>query len=190
MSRIGIFGGSFDPPHLGHQALCMMVLEAAPIDELWLVPTYRHFFGKALSDFDHRLAMCECMLRPFGERARVMEIEREMASEGRMLDTLQALQGRFPQHSYRLVIGADILQETHRWHRWDLVVDIAEPLVFKRHGFPGGDLPAPPEVSSTDLRARLASGQSIEHLVPRSVRAYIEAQGLYLGKSEEGAQQA
>ena len=179
MSRIGILGGSFNPPHLGHQALCLMVLEAAPIDALWLLPTYKHFFGKELVDFDHRVDVCRRLIAPIGARAQVLEIEREIASEGRMLDTLEALVARGPEHSYRLVIGADILLETHRWHRWEEVCRLAEPLVFKRHGYPGGDLPAPPDISSTEIRERLARGASLVPLVPYSVQAGLEEAGLF-----------
>ena len=179
MSRVAILGGSFNPPHLGHQALCLMVLEAAPIDELWVLPTYRHFFGKELVDFDHRVDLCRRLVAPLGPRAQVLEIEREIASEGRMLDTLEELLARFPEHSYRLVIGADILKETDRWHRWDQVCRIAEPLVFQRHGYPGGDLPAPPDISSTEIRERLARGRSLVPLVPLSVQAGIEEAGLF-----------
>jgi nicotinate-nucleotide adenylyltransferase len=180
MTRVALFGGSFNPPHLGHQALGLMVLEACPVDELWLVPTFRHVFDKELAPFEHRVAMCRRLIAPLGSRARVCEVEAELAAErSRTLDTLEELGRRHPGIELRLVIGADILQERHRWHRWDQVVALAPPLVFQRHGFPGGDLPAPPEVSSTEIRRRLAAGESALPLVPRSVMDYIAAQGLY-----------
>jgi nicotinate-nucleotide adenylyltransferase len=180
MSAVAIFGGSFNPPHLGHQALCLMLLEACAVDELWLVPTYRHYFGKELADYEHRLEMCRRMIAPLAGRARVSEVERELdAASSRMLDTLQELQKRHPGDHFRLVVGADILQETDRWYRWDEVTALAPPLVFGRHGYSGGDLPAPPDISSTSIRDALARGESALPLVPRSVQEYIEAEGLY-----------
>ena len=180
MSRIAIFGGSFNPPHLGHQALCLMLLETCPVDEVWVLPTYRHFFGKDLAPFDDRVALCECMVAPLGDRARVCLAERQLASpQGRMLDALEYLQAQHAEHQWRLVIGADILQETHRWHAWEKVVALAPPLVFSRHGYPGGDLPAPPEVSSTEIRQRLAAGSSAVPLVPLRVQAKIDSLELY-----------
>lgn len=180
MSRVGIFGGSFNPPHLGHQALCLMLLEACEIDELWLVPTYRHYFGKELADYDHRVVMCERLIAPLGERACVSQVEKQLsADKSRMLDTLQELHKRHSQIDFRLVVGADILQETDRWYRWDEVAALAPPLVFGRHGYEGGELPAPPDISSTRIRELLAQGETALPMVPRSVQEYIDAEDLY-----------
>ena len=57
MARVALFGGSFNPPHVAHQMVALYVLETQPVDELWFVPTYAHPFGKALVDYDHRIAM-------------------------------------------------------------------------------------------------------------------------------------
>lgn len=157
-----------------------MLLETCSIDEVWLVPTYRHFFGKALIGFSERVELCERMITPLGARARITEIERTLPnSQGRMLDTLTALIEEFPAHEFRLVIGADILLETDRWHAWDEVVALAPPIVFKRHGYEGGSLPAPPNVSSTDIRERLGRGESAVPLIPSSVQKRISELGLY-----------
>lgn len=180
MSTVAIFGGSFNPPHLGHQALCLMLLEACDVDQVWLVPTYRHYFGKALLDYAHRLQMCQRLIAPLGQRARVSEVERELdAPKSRMLDTVQELQRQNPDTAFRLVIGADILRETDRWYRWTELAALAAPLVFGRHGYPGGDLPAPPDISSTAIRETLASGNSALPMVPRSVQEYIDNEELY-----------
>jgi len=180
MTRVAIFGGSFNPPHLGHQALCLMLLETCPVDEVWLVPTFRHYFGKALAGFEDRVALCEQLIAPLGKRARISRVESELPNpQGRMLDTLQALSSAHPAHAFRLVIGADILLETDRWHAWNEIVKLAPPIVFQRHGYDGGDLPAPPDVSSTQIRERLARGESAVPLIPRSVQEVIGARGLY-----------
>jgi nicotinate-nucleotide adenylyltransferase len=180
MSRVAIFGGSFNPPHIGHEALCLILLEACEIDEVWIVPTYRHYFGKELVDFAHRFAMCERMAAPFGERVKVCAVERDLdAKTSRMLDTLQELQRRNPEHRFRLAIGADILLETDKWYRWDKVAQLAPPLVFRRKGYAGGVLPSPPEVSSTQIREALAAGHSALPLISPAVQAYISEHGLY-----------
>ena len=177
---VAIFGGSFNPPHLGHQALCLMVLEACEVDALWVVPTYRHHFGKELVDYRHRVALCRRMVAPLGERAEVSEVEGELAlPTSRMLDTLLELQARHADTQFRLVIGADILDEVEHWYRWPEVAALAPPLVFQRHGYKGGELPAPPDVSSTAIRMRLAQGKSAVPLVPRDVQRYIDDEGLY-----------
>ncbi len=180
MARIAIFGGSFNPPHVGHQALCLMLLETCEVDEVWLVPTYRHYFGKQLAAFHQRVALCERLVAPLGTRAKISEVERELPdSQGRMLDTLAALRERHSEHEFRLVIGADILLETDRWHAWDEVVAMAPPIVFKRHGYEGGELPAPPDVSSTAIRSSLVRGESAVPLIPIAVQAHISEHKLY-----------
>ena len=180
MSRIAVFGGSFNPPHIGHQSLCLMLLEACEIDEVWVVPTYQHYFGKELVEFEDRVAMCECMIAPLGTRAQVSRVESEIeGSQGRMLDTLETLASRHPEHQYRLVVGADILLETGSWHAWDNVVALAPPLVFRRRGYAGGEMPAPPDVSSTKIRAQLKRGESAVPWIPKTVQRVIEERGLY-----------
>ena len=180
MKTIAIFGGSFNPPHLGHQSLVLMLLEACRVDEVWLVPTYRHYFGKELVGYNHRVRMCEQLVAPFGERVRVSLVESELEEpQGRMLDTLQELARRHPGHAFRLVIGADILEETNRWYRWEEVAALAPPLVFGRHGYKGGELPAPPDISSSAIREARAAGTSLGRMLPLRVLEYIEQEELY-----------
>ena len=83
--RVAIFGGSFNPPHLAHQMAALYVLETAAVDELWLVPAFRHPFGKALAPFADRLEMCELAAAALGTRVKVSAIERESGVESRTL---------------------------------------------------------------------------------------------------------
>jgi nicotinate-nucleotide adenylyltransferase len=180
---IAVFGGSFNPPHLAHQMACLVVLETAPIDELWMVPTWRHPFDKELCAFEHRVAMCELAASVFGDRVKVSRIEEELGGPGqapsRTLHTLEALRARWPGDALRLVIGADILSETDKWHRWDQVVRLAPPLVIGRTGYGSDAEIVLPAVSSTDVRARLRRGQDVVPLVSRAVMDYIAGRGLY-----------
>ena len=186
MSRtVAIFGGSFNPPHLAHQMVCLVALETAEIDEVWMLPTYRHAFGKELAPFDDRVEMCRLAARTFGGRVTVDPIERELAGDGtesRTFHTLTALSTRHPGTAFRLLVGEDILAEKHLWYRWDDVVALAPPIVVGRAGATqaetdaGFDLPA---ISSTDVRARVARGASAVPLVSRAVSDYIAVRGLY-----------
>jgi nicotinate-nucleotide adenylyltransferase len=194
MRRIALFGGSFNPPHLAHQMVCLVVLETCPVDEVWMVPTYRHPFSKELIDFEHRVAMCELAAALFAGRVQVSRIEAEIdAPVSRTLDTLLELRERHPQTRFRLVIGADILSETGKWHRWPDVAALAPPIVVGRGGYDVGDgdrearLGADhdivdlelPTVSSTEVRARLARRESALPLLSRTVMDYIAERGLY-----------
>lgn len=180
MSVVAIFGGSFNPPHIAHQMAALFVLETAGVDALWVVPTYRHPFNKSLVAFEHRVRMCELAFAAFGERARVSQVERELASESsRTYDTLIELGRRHPGATFRLVVGADILGETDKWYRWDDIERLADPIVIGRRGYPGPDQLELPEVSSTEVRARLSRGESALPLVPRAVMNYIAERELY-----------
>jgi nicotinate-nucleotide adenylyltransferase len=188
---VALFGGSFNPPHVAHQLVALYVLETAPVDALWMVPTWRHPFGKELASFDDRVAMCERAAAGLGPRVSVSRVEEIVAQAhagvSRTLHTLEHLAETRPDVSLRLVIGADILAETAKWHRWDDVVRRAPPIVLGRSGLslqtpPPGALVCPiemPAVSSTEIRSRLAAGEGAEALLPRAVLGYIAERGLY-----------
>lgn len=185
---IGLFGGSFNPPHLAHQMVCLYVLETCAVDAVWMIPTYRHPFAKDLLEFGHRFRMCQLAASGFGERVAVSAIEAELDRPvSRTLDTLNALVERYPGAAFRLVIGADILAETDKWYRWDEIARLAPPIVVGRSGYVrdpahGEALESAidlPRISSTEVRARLSRGQSAVPLVPRVVMDYIAERGLY-----------
>ncbi|HKE13690.1 MAG TPA: nicotinate (nicotinamide) nucleotide adenylyltransferase [Kofleriaceae bacterium] len=185
--RVALFGGSFNPPHLAHQMACLVVLETEAVDQLWMIPTFHHPFGKSLAAFDDRLEMCRRAASALGERVLVSDIERELGgAESRTYDTLVELRRRHPGVRFRLVIGEDILAERDAWHRWDDVVALAPPIVLGRTGAgraagAAGDAPRIelPDVSSTEVRELLARGDSAVPLVPRAVMDYIAGRGLY-----------
>jgi nicotinate-nucleotide adenylyltransferase len=188
MTRVALFGGSFNPPHVAHQLVALYVLETQPVDELWFVPTYAHPFGKQLVPYEHRIAMCELAAAPLGPRVRVSRAEAELAARpgfvaSHTLDLvdLVAAQG----HALRLVVGADILAEAEHWHRWDDVIARAPLIVIGRAGHPlaPGSVATGvtmPEVSATRVRDLLAhSGPDVTGLVPRGVLRYIAEHHLY-----------
>lgn len=179
-----IYGGSFDPPHMAHVlALCAaraMLGEA----ELLVVPSFQHPFGKQLAPYETRLELCELA---FGwiAGARVSRIESELAKTGvevRTAHVLHALRMQHPARRMRLLVGADILHDAPKWHRWDEVCALAPPLVLGRHGHEHPDAPPAtlPDISSREVRARLGQGAAIpEEWLPFGVLARIVALQLY-----------
>jgi len=177
---LAVFGGSFNPPHIAHQMACLVVLETQPVDRLLCVPAYRHPFDKQLAPFADRVEMCRLLVAPFGARAEVTTIEEELGGEvSRTFTVLEALAARHPGARLRLVIGADILRERDKWWRWQDIEKLAPPIVVGRRGYPGPEGLELPDVSSREIRARLASGQSVAGLVPRTIIQYLETKGLY-----------
>ena len=109
--RIGLFGGSFNPPHMAHQMTCLYLLQALGAARVRLVPVFRHPFGKDLAPYEHRVAMCHALAAPFGRQVLVDEIESEPGMSGRSIDTLERMQKQRPQEPLAFVIGADILAD-------------------------------------------------------------------------------
>jgi nicotinate-nucleotide adenylyltransferase len=180
--RVAILGGSFNPPHVAHLMAAYWTLATQDVREVWLLPSYRHPFGKALVPFEDRVRMCELAAR--GVRGvAVCTAERELADDpqvGKTARTLEHLVAKHPDLDFALVIGADILPDTPKWWRWDRVTELARVVVVGREGFPPvPGAPSFPAVSSTEIRARIASGEDVSGLVPRLVREYVEEKGLY-----------
>jgi nicotinate-nucleotide adenylyltransferase len=179
--RVAVFGGSFDPPHLGHVLSVAWTLSTGDVDEVWVVPTWEHAFGKKhRADFDARTAMCELAFAPFAG-VRVSDVERRLGGVSRTLLTLEALTAEHPDVALRLLIGADVLPTTDRWHRWDEIVRRAPPLIIGREGYPApAECPVSiPNVSSTDVRAALEQDADLSGLVPGAVVDYIREHALY-----------
>jgi nicotinate-nucleotide adenylyltransferase len=181
--EIALFGGSFDPPHVGHLLAATYVLATEPVGELWLVPVNQHPFGKKLAaPFEHRAELCEAMIAGAGlGRARVCRVEAEMGGEVRTVDLLEHLKASHPEHSFALVVGSDLAAERASWKRFDRVAELARIVELRRGGFEGGTGAVLPEVSSTEVRALLASGKDASRLVPREVLRRIRGAGSYLG---------
>ncbi len=135
---VALFGGSFNPPHLGHLGVCRHVLRVHP-GELWLMPAFAHPFGKALAPFVDRVAMCERMLADLDDsqhRAHVVTHEQDVpGGTGRTIDTLRYLHRLFPEHTFRVVLGADLYEERTHWKDFHEVERLAPPLWIPRRGF-------------------------------------------------------
>lgn len=157
-SRIAIFGGSFNPPHLGHAFVTLWALAARPIDEVWWTPANQHAFGKSLAPFRLRAAWCHIATRHLAG-ARVCEIEGEMGGESRTIDTLERLEQLHPDTRFSLLVGADLVDQLPSWKRGAELVDRFPIHVVGR----GDDAGAAnelkiPDISSTGLRDAFRRG--------------------------------
>lgn len=181
--RIAIFGGAFDPPHLGHQAVCLYLLALEAVDEVWWVPSVVHAFGKRTAPFEHRVAMCRLAVRHFeAERVSVSTVEQSLPSPQHTVDTISHLQERYPEDQFCVVIGSDNLDDLARWKEVERLQALAPFLVVPRAGYTDRpDEAVLPRVASRELRARLARGEQTAPLLDREVALYIEANRLYKG---------
>lgn len=177
--NVGVFGGSFNPPHVAHVLACTLVLSLEDIDSLLVVPTYKHPFSKPLAPFDDRSRMCELAMGWIPGVA-VSRVEEELGGESRTLRTLEHLSRTHPDWRLRLIVGADILLDASRWFGFDEIAKLAPLIVLPRAGVDGIP-PLLPDVSSTQVREAIQRGawKDAERLVPRTVLAFLRARNLY-----------
>ncbi len=192
--QVGIFGGSFNPPHVAHLIVAETLREAFELDRVLWIPSRRppHKPEDSLVIPKHRLNMTRLATEgnPFFE---VSEIELRRDGVSYTVDTVTALQEARPADTFHLLIGGDSLRDFGAWRHPEEIVRRVPLIVYRRPGAGPGSVPsfaadrtrfaeAPLlEVSGTQIRARCRAGRSIRYLVPEPVRAYIEANRLYAG---------
>ena len=196
--KVGIFGGTFDPVHNGHLALAGAALAAFGLDRVLFVPGHVTPFkidDRIASDAD-RLAMVR-LATDGNPRFEVSSVEIDRGGISYTVDTLETLHASHPDWQLWLLLGSDSLLSLGRWHRASDIVQIARvgtlrrpdaPLPNRLPGFSpdvsrellanvaDGDCP---DISSSDLRQRIATGDSVEGLVPPAVAQYIARRNLY-----------
>ena len=180
--RVGIFGGTFDPVHVGHLAIANAALESVPLDRVVFVLARRSPLkerGPVAGETD-RLTMLE--LAVAGEpRFSVSRVELDRDGPSYTVDTLESLAG---DDELFLVLGGDAIAELPRWKDPDRIAQLATLVVAERPGAPERSpllvFDAPRlDISARELRARAARGRSLRYLVPDPVWRHIEARGLY-----------
>lgn len=190
MERIGIFGGTFDPPHVGHLVTAVNVRHHLRLDRLLMVVAHQPWQkvgSRQITPAAERLAMVEAAVSGVaGLEASDLEIAR--GGDSFTADTLATIRDRHPAARLFLILGADAAAGLDTWERVDEVRDLASLVVVDRPGSTASPVPgfdwipvAVPrlEVSSTDLRERIADGRPLEYLLPRDVIACVRERQLY-----------
>ncbi|MFC1601495.1 nicotinate-nicotinamide nucleotide adenylyltransferase [Candidatus Sumerlaeota bacterium] len=179
--QLGILGGSFDPPHVGHAMVCLYALATGGIDRVLWIPTCAHPLGKDLLSFEHRLAMSRLAAEPLGDKVDVLDLEARLPQPNYTVETLRHLSKEYAGHQLRLIVGSDILAEQEKWRDFAEVERLAPPLVIARLGYaqvPGRAFMLP-QVDSHAIRQRLANDQPVDDQLSAAVLAYIHEHGLY-----------
>ncbi|MDP1828372.1 MAG: nicotinate (nicotinamide) nucleotide adenylyltransferase [Archangium sp.] len=181
MKEISLLGGSFNPPHVGHLMAALYLRATLGSDEVWLLPSFNHPFGKPLEAFEDRVAMCEAMAQDVGPWLKVSRAESEVGGEGRTIELLEWLLPKHPDTKFRWVIGSDILADLPKWKAWDRIEQLVQVTVLHRAGYPSERALGPPmvEVSSTEIRKLLEGGEPPDELVPRLALEVARTRGLY-----------
>ncbi len=197
MERLGVFGGSFDPPHLGHLTLGQAALEGLRLARvLWmLTPAPPHKQGWNITPLDIRERMVQAMVAQ-NERFELSRVEMERPGPHYMVDTLTELRRRLPRDEFILLLGGDSLRDLPRWGRPRQLIELCRLGVMQRPGaepdlselesvLPGigarTEFFAAPrmDISSSDIRRRVKCGEPFAHLVLPGVAEIIVAEELY-----------
>lgn len=187
--KIALFGGTFDPVHNAHLVIADEALRQFALDQVWFIPAWQppHKVGATAAPYEDRYRMLElaCRGRPQFVPSRMEEGEAPSYSIRTIEKARAALQ---PGDQLHFLIGADAFAEIRTWHRWEDVVRAVDFLVVSR---PGHQYEIPPgarvlrletvalPISSSEVRARLASGDEPSEWLPAPVLAYIRERGLY-----------
>lgn len=172
--RIAVLGGSFNPPHIGHVAICRYILNGGRADEIWVVPCSEHPFGKPLVSFNDRITMCRFAFQEFKEKVRILDVEKKLGGVSYTVRTLKYLTEKHPTFLFHLIMGGDVQGETSEWQSMDEVRKLAKILTVPRG--PGSFIP---DVSSTNIRENIKCGRPYAEMVPSEVAIYIVTHGLY-----------
>lgn len=185
--RLGVYGGAFDPPHLGHLVAASDACDALELDLLLWIPSAVHPLKAVRTAADVRLQMVRAAIGG-DPRFAADDLELRRTGPSYTVDTLRALRAREPGAELFFVTGADNLAELPRWREPGEIARLATVAVVSRAGealpanapYPAVAVPvARMDVSSTEIRRRVAAGLSIRYLVPEAVRALIERERLY-----------
>lgn len=190
MKKVGILGGTFNPPHIGHLIMANEVYHALELDEVRFMPNSiaPHKKMETHCTDENRLRMVELLIAPY-EEFTVETIELERGGISYTYDTMVALVEREPETKFFFIIGGDMIDSLHSWYNIDELVKLVQFVGIKRPGtksqspYPVWMIEAPEiNLSSTFIRDRIASGGTLRFLIPDEVEAYIRKEGLYGAK--------
>lgn len=190
---IGLYGGSFDPIHLGHLHAARVIQKNLNLDSIFFIPTGVHPFAKKFTaTVDQRLAMCHLALK---NEAHFMLDESEVAqtTPGYAIDTVRRYQRNYPREKIALIIGSDAALDFHQWHEWEILQQEVSIIVMRRQTDVTHNEDAihtiipnaifidinPINISSTRLRKELATHHELNTFLPPDVWQYICTQHLY-----------
>lgn len=191
--NIGLFGGSFNPPHNGHLLVAETVREQFNLTTIFFIPSFvpPHKLHEHLAPEKDRLAMVECAIS--GNRYfRCSDTEIRKRGTSYTIQTVAGFEERYPQSQLYLIIGIDNLIDFKLWKSQEELLAKTNLIVYERPGFRRDDVPrdllhyasfvSTPliGISSSDIRLRIKTGKSIRYFVPESVAEYIRANRLYL----------
>ncbi len=189
--KIGLYFGSYNPIHIGHLAIANYLVEYTDIQQLWFIVSPQNPFKKKenlLADY-HRLELVNLAIEN-DERFKASDIEFNLSKPSYTVDTLAYLQERYPNYSFKILMGSDNLGSFPKWKNFDAIIENYGVIVYPRPGFDLSKVPvhknitvaegAPlMEVSSSFIRNAIREEKDIRHFVPQRAWEYIDKMNFY-----------
>jgi len=186
MKKIGILGGTFNPPHIGHLIIAEQVKDQLGLAEVWFIPTYiSPHKQKSSITVDQRIKMLEKSIDNNNSFSiNLIEVERKGTSY--TIDTIKILKDQFPNVEFYFIIGADMVEYLPQWKNIEELAELVTFVGVRRSNYylespyplKTADVPVI-EISSTDIRSRIKNKKTIKYLVTDAVRKFIEENHLY-----------
>nr|WP_263325656.1 nicotinate-nucleotide adenylyltransferase [Neobacillus sp. Marseille-Q6967] len=187
MKKVGILGGTFDPPHNGHLMIANEVYDKLKLDEVWFMPNQEppHKKKSERVENEDRLEMLNLAIEG-NASFKIQTIELERKGPSFTVDTMKLLNTQYPDHEFYFIIGADMIEYLPKWHEIDELIKIVQfvgverPEYSQKTDYPiiYVDIPAF-DVSSSMIRKRVKEGRSVRYLLPDEVIGYIREKHLY-----------
>jgi nicotinate-nucleotide adenylyltransferase len=198
--RIGVLGGSFDPPHLGHMGIAQQLLINNLVDEIWLLPCFSHAFEKKMSSAAGRYEMTKLLC---GDGIKICDYEINKGSTSYTIETLDFLVHKYPENEFYWIMGSDQFFVFEKYKDWKSIIKKHNLIIYPREkdfkkicsfvdklveivGTSENIIVLDPkefktiEISSTEIREKIKKEESIKKLVPKEVEEYIAQNKLYL----------
>lgn len=185
--RVGLIGGTFNPPHIAHLMIADQVGNQLGLDHVEFIPDYLppHVDSKGAIEAEHRVEMVKLAVED-NPMFQLNLIEIERGGKSFTYNTIQELKRRHPENEYYFIIGGDMVQYLPKWHKINELskmvnfVGVERPKFEQTSTYPVIWVDAPNlSISSTDIRDSIKHGRSIKYLVPKKVEEYIKENGLY-----------
>ena len=189
MRRIGIFGGTFDPPHIAHLRIAEEAREQMQLDAVFFVPNKQPVHREpAVADAEDRYAML-VLATASNPAFRVSRNELDRPTPSHSVETVREFRKRYPNSELFFIVGADEVADLGSWKDIDALMSMCRFIAAPRGNTVGDSLPpgvialemAPLPMSATEIRRRVAEGRSVRYQVPDAVLQYIQNRGLYKG---------
>lgn len=196
--KIGILGGSFDPPHKGHLIIAKRLLKLKQFDQVWLMPLFAHPFNKNLSAPEKRLKMTKFLENG---KIKVSNFEIKKRTVSYTIRTLNNLKKNNPRDKFSWIIGTDQVESFTKWKRWKEIIDNFKLIIVPRAGYKQAETEIkniakqinnpkniilidkktfpPIYVSSTLIRQKIAENKSVATFLPKNVETYIIQNNLF-----------